>query len=49
MDWFSKFDLGFDLNNRETWTEDHLPIMMNGGRVLNYRAAHEIQVWEARW
>ena len=49
MDWFSKFDLGFDLNDKETWTEDHLPIMMNGGMVLNYCAAHERWVWEARW
>jgi hypothetical protein len=49
MDWFSKFNLGFDFNDKETWTEDHLPIMMNGGMVLNYCAAHERWVWEARW
>jgi hypothetical protein len=49
MDWFSKFDLGLDLNDKETWTEDHLPIMMNGGMVLNHCAPHERWVWEARW
>ena len=49
MDWFSKFDFGLDLKDKITWTEDHLPVMMNGGMVMNYCAAHEKWVWEARW
>jgi hypothetical protein len=49
MDWFSKFEFGLDLNDKSTWTEEHLPVMMNGGMVMNYCAAHEKWVWEARW
>jgi hypothetical protein len=49
MDWFSKFDFGLDLKDQSTWTEKHLPVMMNGSMIMNYCAAHEKWVWEARW
>lgn len=49
MDWFSKFDFRLDLNDKSTWTEEHLPVMMNGGMVMNYCGPHERWVWEARW
>jgi hypothetical protein len=49
MNWFSRFDFGLDLNDKSTWTEEHLPVMMNGGMVMNYCAAHEKWVWQARW
>jgi hypothetical protein len=49
MEWLSKFDLGLDLNDNETWTEEHLSVVMNGGMVLNFCAAYERWVWEARW
>lgn len=49
LDWLPKFNLGLDLNDKSTWTEEHLPVMMNAGMVLNYCAAHEAWMWEARW
>ncbi|KAJ5683464.1 hypothetical protein N7462_006629 [Penicillium macrosclerotiorum] len=48
MEWFQKFPFGFDIHDKRTWTEDHLPIMMNGGMVMGYCATHEKWVWEAR-
>lgn len=48
LDWFAKFDFGFDINNRDTWIQEYLPMMMKGGVILNYCAAHEKWVWEAR-
>jgi hypothetical protein len=41
--------LGLDLKDKSTWTEEHLPVMVNGGMIMNYCAAHEKWVWEARW
>lgn len=49
MDWFSKFDFGLYLKDKSTWTEERLPVMKNGGMIMNYCAAHEKWVWEARW
>ncbi len=49
LDWLLKFNLGLDYSDKSTWHKDHLPVMMNGGMVLNYCAAHEKWVWEARW
>jgi hypothetical protein len=49
LDWFAKFPFGFDINDCSTWTDEKLPVMMKGGMVLNYCAAHENWVWEARW
>ncbi|CAG8233886.1 unnamed protein product [Penicillium salamii] len=48
MDWFQKFPFGFDINDKSTWKEDHLPVVMNGGMVIGYCATHEKWVWEAR-
>ena len=49
LEWLPKFNLGLDLKDKSTWTEAHLPVMMNAGMVLNYCAAHEAWMWEARW
>jgi hypothetical protein len=49
MEWFQKFDFGFDINDKSTWTQEHLPVMMNGGMIMGYSATHEKWVWEARW
>ncbi|KAJ5662812.1 hypothetical protein N7507_003543 [Penicillium longicatenatum] len=48
LEWFHKFLFEFDIKNKETWKEDNLPVMMNGGMVLGYAASHEKWVWEAR-
>ncbi|KAL2839808.1 hypothetical protein BJY01DRAFT_257566 [Aspergillus pseudoustus] len=48
LDWFSQFPFGFVVNDKSTWTQEHLPVMMNGGMIMNYSATHEKWVWEAR-
>jgi hypothetical protein len=48
LDWLCKFDFGFDINDKTTWVQKHLPMMMKGGMILNYCAAHEKWAWEAR-
>ncbi|KAL1890763.1 hypothetical protein Sste5346_008088 [Sporothrix stenoceras] len=48
MDWFNKFPFGFDMNDKSTWVQEKLPMMMKGGMILNYCAAHEKWVWDAR-
>ncbi|KAM0424276.1 hypothetical protein ACHAPT_010421 [Fusarium lateritium] len=48
LEWFGKFPFGFDLNDRSTWVQEHLPVMMKGGMILNYCASHEKFAWEAR-
>ena len=49
LNWLLKLNLGLDYNDKCTWNKDHLPVMMNGGMILNYAAAHEKWVWETRW
>lgn len=49
LGWFGKFPFGFDINDKSTWVNNKLPVMMKGGMILNYCAAHEKWVWEARW
>ena len=34
IEWLHNFDLGFDENNPETWTQEHLPISFKGGYVF---------------
>ena len=34
IEWLHNFDLGFDENNPETWTQEHLPISFKGGQVF---------------
>jgi hypothetical protein len=31
IEWLKKFELGFDENNPETWTAEHLPVSFKGG------------------
>ena len=49
LDYLQSFDLGLDLDDPSTFTAEHLPVMMNGGMILNYCAAHEAWVWDVRW
>ncbi|OQD69737.1 hypothetical protein PENPOL_c002G03751 [Penicillium polonicum] len=46
--WLESFPLGFDRNNRSTWTEKHLPTHIKGGMYHGYRIQHENFIWEAR-
>jgi hypothetical protein len=34
LEWLHNFELGFDENDSETWTADHLPISFKGGQVV---------------
>lgn len=40
--------LGFDRNDRSTWTSEHLPEINNKGMCLDYAVAHEDFVWDIR-
>ena len=42
------FGLGFDRNDRSTWSGQHLPNINNKGMCLDYAVAHEDFVWEVR-
>ncbi|KAF9892292.1 hypothetical protein FE257_002069 [Aspergillus nanangensis] len=48
LDWLCSFDMGLDLNDRSTWTSEHLPQSFKAGMYLHYSAAHEKYVWDAR-
>ncbi|KAI4659154.1 uncharacterized protein J4E92_003957 [Alternaria infectoria] len=48
MDWLGTFPNDFDINKPETWTKENLPQSFKNGMYLNYCAAHEKYVWEAR-
>lgn len=47
LDWLQSFDNGFDLNDRSTWTKEHIPQNFRH-MYLNYCAAHEKYMWDAR-
>ncbi len=46
--WLERFPLGFDRNDRESWTDEHLPAHMKGGMYHGYAVSHEKFVWDAR-
>ena len=46
--WLKKFELGFDENNQDTWTADHLPVSFKGSMYFGYGSTHEKFAWEAR-
>lgn len=48
IQWLKNFELGFDENNPETWTADHLPVSFKGGMYFAYASTHEKMAWEAR-
>jgi hypothetical protein len=33
LEWLHNFELGFDENDPDTWTADHLPVSFKGGHV----------------
>lgn len=47
MNWLQSFNLGFDPEDRSTWTKDRLPEAFKGGMFLNYAVTHEKFLWEA--
>lgn len=47
LDWLQSFDNGFDINNKETWTKEHLPQNFKN-MYLHYCSAHEKFMWDAR-
>ncbi|KAM0547542.1 hypothetical protein ACHAPJ_010286 [Fusarium lateritium] len=48
LDWITGFNKGLDLKDPSSWTEEHLPQSFKAGMYLNYCAAHEKYVWDAR-
>ncbi|KAK0385731.1 hypothetical protein NLU13_6908 [Sarocladium strictum] len=48
IQWLKNFELGFDENNPETWTAEHLPVSFKGGMYFAYASTHEKMAWEAR-
>ncbi|ENI01687.1 hypothetical protein COCC4DRAFT_74701 [Bipolaris maydis ATCC 48331] len=48
IDWLGTFPNDFDINKPETWTKENLPQSFKNGMYLNFCAAHEKYVWEAR-
>ena len=48
LDWIGSFPNDLDVNKPETWTKDNLPPSFKNGMYLNFCAAHEKYVWEAR-
>lgn len=48
LEWITSFGKGLDLNDRSTWTQERLPQSFKAGMYLNYCAAHEKYVWDAR-
>jgi hypothetical protein len=48
IQWLKNFELGFDPENPETWTADHLPVSFKGGMYFGYASPHEKMAWEAR-
>ncbi|KAL2793783.1 Clavaminate synthase-like protein [Aspergillus keveii] len=48
IEWLKKFELGFDENDKSTWTAENLPCNYKGGMYFLYGATHENFVWKAR-
>ncbi|GKT82425.1 hypothetical protein Ct61P_00275 [Colletotrichum tofieldiae] len=48
IDWLKSFNRGFDPENEDTWTSEHLPVSFKGGMYGSYCAPHERFAWEAR-
>ena len=47
LDWLTSFNIGLDLEDRSTWTKEHLPQNFRN-MYINYCAAHEKFMWDAR-
>lgn len=48
LDWITGFGKGLVLDDPSTWVEANLPQSFKAGMYLNYCAAHEKYVWDAR-
>lgn len=49
LDWLESFNIGFDRNDRSTWKKENVPQNFKGGMFLQFSAAHEKYMWDARW
>lgn len=48
VEWLQSFNRGFNPNDENTWTQEHLPVSFKGGMYFAYCSTHEKWVWEAR-
>ncbi|GAA5856546.1 hypothetical protein JCM8547_005858 [Rhodosporidiobolus lusitaniae] len=46
-EWIAKFPLGFDRDDKSTWTQEHLPMTKKGG-MFHHSIGHEAFLWELR-
>lgn len=49
LDWLESFNIGFDRNDKSTWKKENVPQNFKGGMFLQFAAAHEKYMWDARW
>ena len=47
-DFVESFGLGFDRNDRSTWTLDKMPFFVKGGLFHKYGASHEQFIWDIK-
>ncbi|GAA6028944.1 hypothetical protein JCM8097_001518 [Rhodosporidiobolus ruineniae] len=45
--WLEKFPLGFKREDRSTYTQEHIPMVMRGG-MFHHSVGHEAFLWELR-
>ncbi|KAL1628415.1 hypothetical protein SLS54_001988 [Diplodia seriata] len=48
IEWLQSFGLGFDPNDKSTWTQDHLPVSFKGG-IANGREPKIQQIFADLW
>ncbi|EXJ77298.1 hypothetical protein A1O3_10456 [Capronia epimyces CBS 606.96] len=48
FDWLRSFGKGLDLEDRSTWTAEHLPVQSKLNTFDNYCVVHEKFMWDAR-
>jgi hypothetical protein len=46
--YLESFGLGFDRNDRSTWTPDKMPHHYKGGLYVNYGVGHEQFIWDIK-
>lgn len=42
------FGMGFDRNDRSTWTAEKMPHFYKGGLFVNYGSGHEQFIWDIK-
>lgn len=46
--YLESFGLGFDRNDRSTWTPEKMPHFYKGGLFVNYGVGHEQFIWDIK-